>query len=1315
MIFLCTPWGACIHRRRTLQQFRHGAHTSMREHGPGFCVCVQVRPNKKAYTAGEVVRLRMFNLFKEGSAIRPVKPCSSSLLEDTGAVPASCGDAEANVSVVWNTPSLNRFSRMVSLRRTDVVDLSAGRVPKDCAASCSFQLFVTMPLSAEPLRLMDTDLSKNLSLPRGAIPYNPAVFKYGPFFISQEIRISVTDPLRHLVIPQDSVALRILDAQGEPSRTFKGKERITIQLTLRKHKLRLDRQSGMPSSESTSSRRSKSGDQSSVSLTSRAVSLGSETSRSSLSAVAEQEEEEDERPDVFHFGVKAQVFIAVVDKRYLDLRPVPLVPLSGKLESAAAKGSNRGRGGHSRKWIWTLDHVCSYEGFQFISEVKRRRRFADPWLESLPWPLLPGQFHDTKLSKEYLADEAFFEKYVWPLTGALHQKHGLSLQKVRVSQLGLFMAEASKSLQSFREIGEIRDDEAESVDADAEAGVSPVVEYSDDDSGALDDEQQPDEDPQAGDYDLRFFSRADPVLSWRSVELSDVGGGLLQGILSVDLPNEPAAHVIRAYTVVLAKQLEFSADAGGHEHQPVPGASTDRAGNDLSSTGSIGARAPAGVVTDDNAFSPPSGKPSDRSLERSWPVLMVDAREEIINTRRSVAAHPYGPSTLRLHDIAHVGVSLDVGSQMIGKRVVVTMVSSSLLTPISPSGQRSQATLIEANTQAVLFPVLADRGIGVATATFIVAVEAPASQGSSLTAPISRLFSFVSRSATSMRSVSKGEGSSQEGKGEKKKLTRFKRVGTVNLEIEVVPGLRRLAVASFLPVEAQNVPVDDPKVEALGRKPREGFRLPQGLVQGTGSLRVSVSIGSVSAVLCKLHEIIQMKLKAQKLNFAVDRLHRPYSGSDLLIILVGEAVLLRGYNHRDAVVTAAANRARELLPAFYPDNSSQGFLAVPSDSVKGPHTPVSVTLTLLAILSADLSVARSLASQREKLVSSVNRYVRLLATKWRQEGGGRGTLVDYIGSSLVGILRFTLGSSHKFGLGAELEQAVSTARLLPPAEWSNPEVCDGLPARVLWGLLILAREGAPGNLGRVASSCIRATLTLLRRHGRKAYIALSGDSDEPHTNTVHSLVLLLLTSTPEWTRQYSQVIESIAAYVYEGGRKPARLFVGASTSRWSLILLFMALEQWGRQLGNPHDSRVLLEVQAREKNEADGVPLLHASLDFSRRSVPGSSIKWKELESKLSERKLSYHESQASPVPTVAGANLAVVAIGKGTAFVSAVATFVPDRRVVLPTYEGCLVQKLYHLLDSHQGYCKPESTFVVRSGERVCVSITVTFKSQAK
>ncbi|PHJ18343.1 hypothetical protein CSUI_007832 [Cystoisospora suis] len=1279
-------------------------------------VYVKVRPNKKAYTAGEVVRLRMFNLFREGSAIRPVKPCSSSLLQDTGTVPTSCGDVEANVSVVWNTPSLNRFSRMVSLRRTDVVDLSAGRVPKDCAASCSFQLFVTMPLSAEPLRLMDTDLSKNLSLPRGTAPYNPAVFKYGPFFISQEIRIAVTDPLRHLVIPQDSVALRILDAHGEPSKTFKGNERITIQLTLRKHKLRLDKHSGMQSSESTSSHWSKSGDQGSVSMASGTVSLRSETSRSSLTAVADQEAEEDERPNVFPFAVKAQVFIAVVDKRYLDLRPVPLVPLSGKLESAAAKGSNRGRGGHSRKWIWTLDHVCSYERFQFISEVKRRRRFADPWLESLPWPLLPGQFHDTKLSKEYLTDDAFFEKYVWPLTGALHQKHALSLQKVRVSQLGLFMAEASKSLQSFREIGEIRDEEAASVDADAEAGVSSVVEYSDDDSGALDDDQQPDEDRQAGDYDLRFFSRAAPVLSWRSVELTDVGGGLLQGILTVDLPNEPAAHVIRAYTVVLAKQQDFSTDAGGYEHQPVAGASTDRAGNELSSAGSTDAGALAGrrVVTDGSALPPRSGKLGDRSLERPWPVLMVDAREEIINTRRSVAAHPYGPSTLRLHDIAQVGVSLDVGSQMIGKRVVVTMVSSSLLTPISPSSQRSKRTLIEANTQAVLFPVLADRGIGVATATFIVAVEASASRGSSLTAPISRLFSFVSRSATSMRSVSRGDGASEEGKGEKK-LTRFKRVGTVNLEIEVVPGLRRLAVASFLPVEARNVPVDDPKVEALGRKPREGFRLPQGFVQGTGGLRVSVSMGSLSAVLCKLHEIIQMKLKAQKLNFAVDRLHRPYSGSDLLIILVGETVLQRGYNHRDAVVTAAANRARELLPAFYPDNSSQGFLAVPSDSVKGPHTPVSVTLTLLAILSADLAVARSLASQREKLVSSVNRYVRLLATKWRQEGAGRGTLVDYIGSSLVGILRFTLGSSHKFGLGAELEQAVSTARLLPPAEWSNPEVCNGLPVRVLWALLILAREGAPRNLNRVASSCIRATLTLLRRHGRKAYIALSGESDEPHTNTVHSLVLLLLTSTPEWTQQYSHVIESVAAYVYEGGRKPIRSFVGASTSRWSLILLFMALEQWGRQLRNSHDSRVLLEVQAREKNEADGVPLLHASLDFRRRSVPGSSIKWKELESKLSERRLSYHESHASPVPTVPEANLAVVAIGKGTVFVSAVATFVPDRRVVLPTYEGCLVQKLYHLLDSHQGYCKPESTFVVRSGERVCVSITVTFKSQAK
>ncbi|PFH32234.1 hypothetical protein BESB_021750 [Besnoitia besnoiti] len=1274
-------------------------------------ITLKVRTHRDAYTIGDTVRLRFFNPFNEGSSIRPTRPRDAAAgSEDNTELSEDGGIVEANVSIVWNTPSLHRHSRMVPFHRMDAVEISAGRVPKDCPASCSFMLFITMPMSSQPLPLMQLDLSDNALYPSSIISQNPIAHKHGPFYVKQEVKVVVTHPLRQLQIPKNAITLRVLDSRGEPAKTFDKKERVTVQLLVHKGRLAISMQAksrGQDRASRSSRRQGRSISIRSVRRTSASVASARDfgiDGESSKPLIDNVEEEEVIDLDEWPFTLQGHVLLTVVDKRFLDIRAVPLVPLADKLQKAAAAEQQRGPGFVTRVWNSSLDRACSYEGFQFINQVKERRRSSDPWFEELPWPISPEHFFNMTYSKEYLDDTAAYDMYAWPLTGVFRPKHVSGLNKVRISQRGLFMAEWQKAVK-----------QQESGQADPQ---NPVWDVSPDatlKSAEQDDEEVADlgedgislaEEDQAAPYELRFLPRAEPVIGWRTVELTDVGGGLLEGSLELELPNEAAAHVVRAYsTVVATPQL--------------PRAEQGRTGVGLSVKEADSAAANASTGTQTTGVTLQDGQErsdTDPAAEGSHAgtTLMVDSREQIIHVRKSVAVHGYAPPSMRLQDVAMIGVTLDGGSNMVGKEVVVTLVSTTLLTPLTSLTPRTQRVRIDGPTQVVLFPVAADRRLGTAKASFAVSIEMANNRLTPLKGSFSDLLSLASVSSWGASSDRTDTSTSDSRTNASFPGRRFKQRNTVKVTIEVLPNLRRVAAASLLPVQALNIPLDDPRVAALGRKPQGGVPIPREVVPGLGEFRVSAGTTGLAAILYKLREVIQTKLVVHKESYGIDRLQRPYTGSDLLIILFGEALMRKAYGFEDLEVNGAADRARLLLPGFYPGSKTNGFLSGLSDSLKGANARVSLTLTMLAVFVGDLDVAKSLKSRRKKFVAAVNRYIRLLATRWNQEGKKELTLLEYVGPSLIGTLRFVLGSAHKFGLDPEHEDALSMDSLLPHAETMRADACNKLPARILWALAIMKREGSGAEMHSVAYRCVRAMLARFRRSGIRGYIALDVGTDEPTTNTVHSLMLLLLTSSREWTRQYSDEIQRLMVYLYGGGRKPPRVFAGAGLSRWSLALLFMALEQWDRQLRGLGEQSVMMEVQAREPSEIDGVPLIDDSFGADRRGPTERVIGWKELEKKIVDRRADRSaDSDVLARPTAA--HVVVLAIGRGMAFVSTFSDFVPSRPLLYPSYEGCLVQKRYHLFDSHQGYCKDQPTLVVRSGDRVCVSITVTFKSPAK
>ncbi|EPT27816.1 hypothetical protein TGME49_288000 [Toxoplasma gondii ME49] len=1303
-LFIATLIDKTMGRETHCEFFQANQRTLSSHH-----LSLQVRPHKRTYAAGDSVRLRFLNPFTEGSAIRPVtaKTRTSTGSESVGTTGSEM--IEANVSVVWNTKSLRRHSRMVTFRKMDAVEISVGRVPEECLTVCAFTLFITMPISSEPLPLMQLNLGQNRLYPSTTLPRNPVALNFGPFVVEQEVKVVVSHPVRELQVPAGAVDLRLLDSRGEPGNTFDGKERITVQVTVHKGKLRLERFLKNPGIAQSAN--SSSWQRGSISLQSAkrfSPTFATRTSLTSESAIPQEGgdiEEENEYVDV-PLSVKGQVVLTMVDKRFLDVRSAPLFHLAEQLEKRATVGVNAGAGTMFLKWSSSLEQACSYDGFRFINEVKQRRQAADPWLDVLPWPLLPRLFFNSTYSKEYLEDTVVYDRYAWSLTGHFRPKQADSLHKVRMSQRGLFMTAWEKALSQEPAQEEVQNNNGEwDITPDAPSGASSENEREDMDM--LEAGRSLHREGRGADYEIQFLPRTEPIIGWQVVELVDTGRGLLRGTFEVELPNEATAHVVRGYTVLRVNAQEEALKSD----EIAPG--RPRGESDSAARGGVAAK--NGTRRDMLV----SGRSSDGAEaggreRRSGTVLMLDSREKVFQIRKSVAAHAYAPSTLRSQDVALVGVTLDVGSSLIGKGVVVKLVSTSLLTPLTSLTPRTQHVYIAGQTQEVLFHVAADRGLGRAQATFAVALEASSTRVASPVDSISEWFSLSSLPALSTASESSGSKSSLKVDKSERSKRRFKRVSTVQVTIEVLPSLRRMNTASFYPFEARNISLDNPEVVHLLRNANVGAPLPYPVMPDVGAFRLAAGTSCLSAILFKLRELIRTRLTVHRENRGLDRLQRSYNGSDLLIILFGEALMRKAYHFEDSEVSAAAERARSLLPAFYSGDSSRGFLSAPADTLQGAKAPLSIILTMLAVFVADADVTASLQQQRKKFVTSVNRYIRLLATRWNQDNGGL-TLLQYIGPELIGIIRFVLGSSHRFGLDVEAEQALSTASLLPPAQAAREDLCDKLPSHVLWALLVMKRETHTTGTHPVELRCIHAMRRLFRRQGSKGYIALDAVTNEPNTNTVHSLVLLLLTSSRQWTEDYAMEIRTIMTFLYGGGRKPPRSFMVPGLSRWSLVLLLVALEQWDRQLGNMADQSMMVEVQAREPSEIDGVPLIDGFFDSDHRGPVERSLGWSELEKRIASRRDEKLRGLFPNEAPAKKAGIAALAVGKGVAFVSTFYDFVPLRSVVFPTYEGCLVQKRYHLLDSQRGYCKPDSTLVVNSGDRVCVSITVTFKSPAK
>nr|CEL68294.1 TPA: hypothetical protein BN1204_040650 [Neospora caninum Liverpool] len=1281
-------------------------------------ISLKVRLHKHKYAAGDGVRLRFLNPFAEGSAIRPLRTRTmTGTANDNAEKAAAEADVEVNVSVVWNTQTLRRHSRMVSFRNKDIVDISVGRVPEECLSICSFTLFITLPMSSEPLPLMQLDLSENGLYPSTAVAQNPLALKYGPFVVQQEIKVVVSHPVRELHVPAGAVDLRIIDSRGLPRKTFDGKERVTVQVTVHKSRLGLDGllkvrgwQRNVTSSsdqrDGTSVQSARPISASSFSTPTSASAFLTFPSVPSNTSVNPSDSEETGDGSMFlddlPLSVKGQVLLTMVDKRFLDSASAPVFPLADQLDKRAAAGPHHGVGTTVLKWSSSLDQVCSYEGFRFINEVKQRRLATDPWFDDLPWPLLPRMFYNSTYSNEYLDDTAVYEKYAWPLTGQFPPKHASSLKKVRVSQRGLFMAEWGQVL---------RPDPAEAAGNDGVWDVTPKASgeppngEEQEDLDILEDVRPFHGEDHDADYELQFLPRTQPIIGWRAVELVDIGRGILRGSLEVTLPNEATAHAVRAYTVIRVSPAQTSSST-----ETIPGRVSDESPSETHSAFAATDTSRRGILVQDQQ----SFEAETMARERySGTALMVDSLEKVFQIRKSVAVRAYAPSTIRREDVALVGVTLDAGPNLIGKGAIVKLVSTSLLTPLTSLTPRTQRVYIERPTQQVLFHVAADRGFGTAEAIFSVGLGASTSRLSSQRESLSDWFTFPSLPSMGTTFEASMARSSLNDNGAWSKR-RFRRVVTVKVTMEVLPSLRRMTTANLYPVEALNISLDDPAVEALGYNTRIGLPLPRPVVPDIGTLRLAAGISGVSAILFRLRELIQTRLFVPYENRSMDWFQRPYNGSDLLIILFGEALMRKAYGFQDAQVAVAADRARTLLPGFYSGDSSRGFLAAPAKTVKGANAPLSVMLTMLAVFVADAGVTSSLKFQRRKFVVAANRYIRMMASTWNQNNEGM-TLLQYIGPALIGTLRFVLGSSHRFGLDLQSEHALSTTSLLPQTQTTREDICDKLPPHILWALLVMKRENPTAETHPVESSCIRAMIRLFRRRGLKGYIALGVDTDEPNTNTVHSLMLLLLTSRPQWTQEYAEEIRAMMIYLYGGGRKPPRAFMVPGLSRWSLVLLLLAIEQWDRQLRNVTDQNLVLEVQARESSEIDGYPLIDGRFYSHHRGPVERSIGWRELEKKVaSRRNEKLRRLFADEVP-VAKAGLAVLAVGKGTAIVSTLSDFMPSRPVVQPTYEGCLVQKRYHLLDAHRGYCKPDSTLVVNSGDRVCVFITVTFKSTAK
>ncbi|CBZ50991.1 conserved hypothetical protein [Neospora caninum Liverpool] len=1186
-----------------------------------------------------------------------------------------------------------------------------GRNSEDC-------LVVSFALPyLEPLPLMQLDLSENGLYPSTAVAQNPLALKYGPFVVQQEIKVVVSHPVRELHVPAGAVDLRIIDSRGLPRKTFDGKERVTVQVTVHKSRLGLDGllkvrgwQRNVTSSsdqrDGTSVQSARPISASSFSTPTSASAFLTFPSVPSNTSVNPSDSEETGDGSMFlddlPLSVKGQVLLTMVDKRFLDSASAPVFPLADQLDKRAAAGPHHGVGTTVLKWSSSLDQVCSYEGFRFINEVKQRRLATDPWFDDLPWPLLPRMFYNSTYSNEYLDDTAVYEKYAWPLTGQFPPKHASSLKKVRVSQRGLFMAEWGQVL---------RPDPAEAAGNDGVWDVTPKASgeppngEEQEDLDILEDVRPFHGEDHDADYELQFLPRTQPIIGWRAVELVDIGRGILRGSLEVTLPNEATAHAVRAYTVIRVSPAQTSSST-----ETIPGRVSDESPSETHSAFAATDTSRRGILVQDQQ----SFEAETMARERySGTALMVDSLEKVFQIRKSVAVRAYAPSTIRREDVALVGVTLDAGPNLIGKGAIVKLVSTSLLTPLTSLTPRTQRVYIERPTQQVLFHVAADRGFGTAEAIFSVGLGASTSRLSSQRESLSDWFTFPSLPSMGTTFEASMARSSLNDNGAWSKR-RFRRVVTVKVTMEVLPSLRRMTTANLYPVEALNISLDDPAVEALGYNTRIGLPLPRPVVPDIGTLRLAAGISGVSAILFRLRELIQTRLFVPYENRSMDWFQRPYNGSDLLIILFGEALMRKAYGFQDAQVAVAADRARTLLPGFYSGDSSRGFLAAPAKTVKGANAPLSVMLTMLAVFVADAGVTSSLKFQRRKFVVAANRYIRMMASTWNQNNEGM-TLLQYIGPALIGTLRFVLGSSHRFGLDLQSEHALSTTSLLPQTQTTREDICDKLPPHILWALLVMKRENPTAETHPVESSCIRAMIRLFRRRGLKGYIALGVDTDEPNTNTVHSLMLLLLTSRPQWTQEYAEEIRAMMIYLYGGGRKPPRAFMVPGLSRWSLVLLLLAIEQWDRQLRNVTDQNLVLEVQARESSEIDGYPLIDGRFYSHHRGPVERSIGWRELEKKVaSRRNEKLRRLFADEVP-VAKAGLAVLAVGKGTAIVSTLSDFMPSRPVVQPTYEGCLVQKRYHLLDAHRGYCKPDSTLVVNSGDRVCVFITVTFKSTAK